>query len=236
MANAIKILDDIIRTNPELAGVLKFVKGELQAGNISNEAAMRSANYAERTGRAKQSWKGLSKAAEGSMGDYARARRPTVEHMGDMNTAREAVRDVTSTPAFNRIDERMRDFDLKGNGAKIDHVFNKEADNFAKDGRSLERSERTEFDQVIDDVERRKREEALGGIAEGNDMGFRRAQAGLEDNKIETWYANARKSGLSHGDAVKEAARFESDFRGEQVDPTEINSYIAKYFPDLMDQ
>lgn len=234
MANAIKILDDIIRTNPELAGALKFVKGELEAGNISNEAAMRSANYAERTGRARKNWKDIKRG--GKAGDdlqIVRGFRDLAETQGAANTARESVRDATSTPAFNRIDERMRDFDLKGTGANIDHDYNKTVDHFAQPELDQERISRRLFDEALSESIK-KREEALGGIAEGNDMGFRRAQAGLEDNKIETWYANARKSGLNHGDAVKEAARFESDFRGEQVDPAEINSYIAKYFPDLM--
>lgn len=203
------MFDEIIKIRPDLKGALNYIKGEYKIGNISGEAAKRAANMAERSAGARGA----------SISD-----RTGVKILGDYGTSRTSAREAMDNPAFEAIDERIRNFDLKGDKA----VNAAERNARAKEARAADvvNDDYELFDKEaykdFDDAFEKIRERELGGSSPENlERGWRRSQAGLEGNVIED-FNNAVKSGLSVQEAAEEVAKNSFDKYGYELEFNDV--------------
>lgn len=204
------MFDEIIKIKPELKGALTYIKNEYKLGNISGEAANRAANMTERAARAERG---------GTVAD-----RSGVKILGDYGTTRKAAREAMDESTFDAIDERIKDFDLKGNTAvdpKTRSIRNRQAEDAEKvdtDYKTYDDAGIDTFKKAFDDI----RERYLGGSSRDNlERGWRRSKAGLEGNVVED-FENARKSGLSMQEAAEEVARNSGEKYGYELDFNDV--------------
>ena len=200
------MFDEIIKIRPDLKGALNYIKGEYKIGNISGEAAKRAANMTERSARA--SGAGLDRTGVKTLADYG--------------TARASAHESMSSPAFERIDERIQDFDLKGDKAVDAKERNSRgqdafhADVVNDDYKFFDKEAYKDFDDAIAERFDKLNNDA-GGLSRYLDS--------FENEPIEH-YRNAIKSGLSQQDAIESTRRYMEQQQGRDMDFKGVTEYL----------
>lgn len=182
------MFDEIIKVRPDLKGALNYIKSEYKIGNLSGEAAKRAANMAERSAGARGA----------SVSD-----RTGVKILGDYGTSRTSAREAMDNPAFEAIDERIRDFDLKGNemvNAVERNARAKEAraaDVIDDDYQTWDKQAYEDFDKAI-----KERFNKLDDTAHENYI-----HSGMEDAIVQR-FDNAKKAGEDTRTAIDEVTEY----------------------------